>query len=305
LRQDRVRTGEIRRQAVAARVHHDLFEILCTRRRDRPCRRSWWRRGQVCCDDGIDARCCLRGAQPVSCEDLGCKIDSAVCLRLCLYAQVRRDQSRVVDEGQSLRAQLIEYVADRPAGERARPFGGMSRTRCSDYRQDARKQAARDQYGMGELETTAGQEAFRLHFHAFYHARVAGADQSGGPPLTFSGHWEVCVDTNENYSGEPPASAEGVLRRKARAAIRAGMLPGQHEVSTWGGPGSGASCAVCGDAVVRDGLGFELEFADADGRRELRHVHIPCYAAWDLERRELLQAGADRATIPDRERVEP
>ena len=167
LRQDRVRAGEIRRQAVAARVHHDLFEVLCTRRRDRRCRRSRWRCGRVCCNDGIDARCCLRGAQPVSCEDLGCEIDSAVCLRLSLYAQVRRDQSRVVDEGQSFRAQLIEYVADRSAGERARPFGGMSRTRCSNYRQDAGKQAERDQYSMGELASTAGQEAVRLGFHVF------------------------------------------------------------------------------------------------------------------------------------------
>jgi hypothetical protein len=77
----------------------------------------------------------------VSCEDLGCEIDSAVCLRLSQYAQIRRDQSRVVDEGQSCRAQLIEYVADRSAGERACPFGGVSRTRCSNHPRYAGKQA--------------------------------------------------------------------------------------------------------------------------------------------------------------------
>ncbi len=81
----------------------------------------------------------------MSCEDLGCELESAVCLRLSLYAQVRRDQSRVVDEGQSFCAQLIEYVADRSAGECARPFGGMSRTRYSNYPWDAGKQAERDQ----------------------------------------------------------------------------------------------------------------------------------------------------------------
>ncbi len=140
---------------------------------------------------------------------------------------------------------------------------------------------------------------------AWFYPDFQRLDQSGAIPLTFNGHWEVCVDTNENYSGEPPASADGVLRRKARAAICAGMLPGQHQVSTWGGPGSGTSCAVCGDTVPRDGLGFELEFGDADGRLELRHVHIPCFAAWDLECQQFLQAGGDRATIPDRERVEP
>jgi hypothetical protein len=110
---------------------------------------------------------------------------------------------------------------------------------------------------------------------------------------------------NENYSGESPATADGELRRKARAAIRAGMLPGQHQVSTWGGPGSGASCAVCGSTVPRDGLGFELEFRNADGRLELRDAHIACFAAWDLECRQLLQAGSDRVTIAERERVEP
>jgi hypothetical protein len=104
---------------------------------------------------------------------------------------------------------------------------------------------------------------------------------------------------------ETPASAEGALRRKARAAIRAGMLPRQLQVSTWGGPGSGASCAVCGNPVPRNGLGFELEFRDTDGRLEFRLVHIPCFAAWDLECRYFLQAGSRGVTIPDRERVEP
>lgn len=110
---------------------------------------------------------------------------------------------------------------------------------------------------------------------------------------------------NENDSRETPASAEGVLRRKVRAAIRAGVLPRHHQVSTWGGPGSGASCAVCGDPVQRDGLGLDFEFRDADERLELRHLHIPCFAAWDLECRDFLQAGSDGGTIADRERVQP
>jgi hypothetical protein len=105
--------------------------------------------------------------------------------------------------------------------------------------------------------------------------------------------------------GESSVSADSLLRRKARAAIRAGMLPSQHQVSVWGGPGSGASCAVCGDMVPQDGLGFEMEFRDVEGRPELRQVHIPCFAAWDLECRAFLQADGNGVTIPDRERVEP
>jgi hypothetical protein len=102
-----------------------------------------------------------------------------------------------------------------------------------------------------------------------------------------------------------PASAEGELRQQARTAIRAGMLPRHHHVSTWGGPGSGASCAVCGTPVERDGLGLELEFRDPGGRLELRYVHIPCFAAWDLERMHFLQDGVDAVTLPERERAEP
>jgi hypothetical protein len=101
--------------------------------------------------------------------------------------------------------------------------------------------------------------------------------------------------------GEAPAGAEA-LRRKARTAIRAGMLPKQQQVSVWGGPGSGASCAVCGSTVPADGLGFELEFRDAAGRLELRYVHIPCFAAWDLECRSFLQHDGNSGTISDRER---
>jgi hypothetical protein len=105
--------------------------------------------------------------------------------------------------------------------------------------------------------------------------------------------------------GETPGSAEDHLRRQARAAIHAGMLPREHQVSVWGGPGSGASCAVCGSSVARDGHGFELEFRDARGRLERRYVHIPCFAAWDLECRSLLQPDGNGCTISGRERVEP
>jgi hypothetical protein len=110
------------------------------------------------------------------------------------------------------------------------------------------------------------------------------------------------MDASES---ETPASTEGVLRRQARTAIRAGMLPSHHQVSTWGGPGSGASCGVCGDPVARDGLGLELEFRDPEGRLELRHVHIPCFAAWDLERMHFLQAGSDGLTLAEHERARP
>jgi len=151
--------------------------------------------------------------------------------------------------------------------------------------------------------------------------------QSGRAPLSFYRHQRGWLHMDENrgreVSASPPvsgrdagrfepagdegrtsASEEDFLRRKARAAIHAGMLPGRNHVSVWGGPGSGGSCAVCGSTVPGDGLGFELEFRDAMGRLELRYVHIPCFAAWDLECRSLLQADGNTCTISDRERVE-
>jgi hypothetical protein len=110
---------------------------------------------------------------------------------------------------------------------------------------------------------------------------------------------------DENYGRDTSANADDELRQRARAAIRAGVLPGHRQVSTWGGPGSGASCAVCSTPVVQDGLGLELEFRDPDGRLELRYVHIPCFAAWDLERMHFLQAGSDGGTLTQRERAKP
>jgi hypothetical protein len=57
--------------------------------------------------------------------------------------------------------------------------------------------------------------------------------------------------------------------------------------------------------VPQDGLGFEVEFQDADGRLKLGQVHIPCFAAWDLECRTFLQADTNGVTISHRERAEP
>jgi hypothetical protein len=79
---------------------------------------------------------------------------------------------------------------------------------------------------------------------------------------------------------------ESTLRQKAHDAIRAGQLPGRPPDRMWGGPGSGACCAVCGDLVTPEELGFEFEFArDGYGRPSASfHAHIRCFAAWELER---------------------
>ena len=79
---------------------------------------------------------------------------------------------------------------------------------------------------------------------------------------------------------------ESALRAKAREAVRSGKLPDQRPDRTWGGPGVGAPCSVCGDAVTKSQLEFELQFAH-DGAvpgLDKYHVHIRCFAAWEFER---------------------
>ena len=81
-------------------------------------------------------------------------------------------------------------------------------------------------------------------------------------------------------------SAESSLREKAREAIRTGKLPNRPPDGTWGGPGLGEACVICGQPLAPDGLELEIEFIrgqDAPAR-DTYHVHIRCFAAWQLER---------------------
>jgi hypothetical protein len=81
-------------------------------------------------------------------------------------------------------------------------------------------------------------------------------------------------------------SDETVLREKARDVIQTGKLPSRRPDRTWGGPGVGAECAVCGLPVRPDEMEFEIQFArDGDNPGlDKYHVHIRCFAAWELER---------------------
>jgi hypothetical protein len=76
---------------------------------------------------------------------------------------------------------------------------------------------------------------------------------------------------------------EGIARERARAAIQAGKIPLRRPDRTWGGPGVGAQCAVCDLPITRDQLELEIEFVRLGGLDNL-HVHIRCFAAWELER---------------------
>jgi hypothetical protein len=85
---------------------------------------------------------------------------------------------------------------------------------------------------------------------------------------------------------------EAVLRQQARQAIQTGELPNRPPDRTWGGPGVGAPCSVCNDPVTRDQLEFEIQFAHDGATPGLDkfHVHMRCFAAWEMERTKLKDA---------------
>ena len=86
---------------------------------------------------------------------------------------------------------------------------------------------------------------------------------------------------------------EDTLRDKARAVIQSGKLPRRRPDRTWGGPGVGAECAVCGLPVAQDELEREIQFAhDGDNPGlDKFHVHVRCFAAWEFERRATTTSG--------------
>jgi len=77
---------------------------------------------------------------------------------------------------------------------------------------------------------------------------------------------------------------ESILREKAREAIRSGMLPVGKPDRTFGGQGSGVTCAICGDQVKRDQLELEIDRHGVMPGLDRYHLHVRCFAAWELER---------------------
>ena len=78
------------------------------------------------------------------------------------------------------------------------------------------------------------------------------------------------------------------LRRRARAALNAGLMPRDQPLGLWGGNGAGDACPVCGQVVEVAEMELEVEFrfaeVSAHGVREF-HLHLPCFAAWEIERK--------------------
>jgi len=78
---------------------------------------------------------------------------------------------------------------------------------------------------------------------------------------------------------------EGVLRRKAREAIQSGKLPATKPRRTWGGPGNGTQCSMCGEPVTQAQMELEIEYrrAGATPGRVNYYLHVGCFAVWQCE----------------------
>jgi len=87
---------------------------------------------------------------------------------------------------------------------------------------------------------------------------------------------------------------EATLREKAREAIQSGKLPAMKPSRTWGGPGSGTECSVCGEPVKPDQMELEIEYCNG-GTPDLDHyhLHVRCFAAWECESPNHLAPGHD------------
>jgi hypothetical protein len=85
---------------------------------------------------------------------------------------------------------------------------------------------------------------------------------------------------------------ESVLAAGAGDAMKTSKLPKHRPERMWGGPGSGSSCAICGKTIGTEELEFELQFASEGGSATANyHVHVHCFAAWELERRDAKSNG--------------
>jgi len=82
---------------------------------------------------------------------------------------------------------------------------------------------------------------------------------------------------------------ELVLREKAREAIRSGKLPSRKPDRTYGGPGSGKLCSLCGERVTLEQIEMEIEFNShgVQPRLDGYYLHVSCLAAWEFQRTQL------------------
>ena len=80
--------------------------------------------------------------------------------------------------------------------------------------------------------------------------------------------------------------SEEPVRTLARLALQAEKLPRRDPDRTWGGTGVGITCAICGQSITATDVECAMRYASDGGtpRVDQFHLHLRCFAAWELER---------------------
>jgi hypothetical protein len=95
-------------------------------------------------------------------------------------------------------------------------------------------------------------------------------------------------------SDEIPWNEGAFLRRKAREAIRGGVLPKRSPDRIWGGAGSAARCRICGLSIAGDQTELELEFVAEDRSKSAYYiVHLRCFSVFEMERKPFVSLPQD------------
>ena len=79
---------------------------------------------------------------------------------------------------------------------------------------------------------------------------------------------------------------EQQVRVLARKVLRAGTVPRRDPDRTWGGAGVDMACTICGNAIPRSQMEYEVQFSHdgANPGLDRFHMHLRCFAAWEMER---------------------
>jgi|RhiMethySRZTD1v2_1073278.scaffolds.fasta_scaffold00140_39 hypothetical protein len=88
---------------------------------------------------------------------------------------------------------------------------------------------------------------------------------------------------------------DSVLLAKAREAMQTGDLPRRYPDELWGGPATGARCAVCGATTTPGDIEVEFEFT-RDSQRTKYHAHPRCFSifSYELSRVPAAKTAGDR-----------
>lgn len=96
------------------------------------------------------------------------------------------------------------------------------------------------------------------------------------------------------------AKDDRFLQEKAREALRTGKFPNRAPDQLWGGPGTGAECAVCGRTTTHAEVEVEIEFSRPQPVGSTSYLlHLRCYSILELER----QAARTEAAKPQQTRT--